>query len=302
MRSLLDDPAVGQDHDPVHRLDRAQAVGDDDRRAPLHRLGQSRLDVHLALTVQRRGGLVEDQQVGVLEHGPGDRDPLALPAGQLHAPLADGRVVARGQPGDELVGAGLHRRLVHELGRGTGTAVGDVVRDRAVEQQRLLGDVGDRAAQRGLGDVAQVLAVDPDGARVDVGEPQQQAGQRRLAAARVADQPDLLARGDGQGEVLEQRVLAGPVVGEGDVVELDRAGSTPEVDIRVVRDGGGDLEDLDHVVGVAHDAVVVAHDLGDLPQLVGHRQRVGRGQVHRQPPTGTAARMPRRPRAPRRCS
>ena len=45
--------------------------------------------------------------------------------------------------------------------------------------------------------------------------------------------------------------------------------------------GGLQSEDLDHVVRVAEHPVVLAHDLGDLPQLLGHRERVGRGQVDR---------------------
>jgi hypothetical protein len=62
----------------------------------LHQRRQRLLDVALGLGVQRRGGLVEDQDRRVLEHGPGDGDALPLPAGQQHAAIADQGVEALG--------------------------------------------------------------------------------------------------------------------------------------------------------------------------------------------------------------
>jgi len=66
-------------------------VGHDERRAPLHEQLQGSLDAALRLGVEGRGGLVEDQDGGVLEEGARDRDPLALTAGQTCAALADAR-------------------------------------------------------------------------------------------------------------------------------------------------------------------------------------------------------------------
>ena len=53
-----------------------------------------------------RGGLVENQHGRVAKHGAGDRHALLLAAGEAVAALADGRVVALGQRGDELVDLG----------------------------------------------------------------------------------------------------------------------------------------------------------------------------------------------------
>ena len=47
--------------------------------------------------VDRRGGVVEDQDPRVGEERPGQRDALALAARQREAPLADDGVVAVGQ-------------------------------------------------------------------------------------------------------------------------------------------------------------------------------------------------------------
>ena len=50
---------------------------------------------------------------------------------------------------------------------------------------------------------AHVLAVDADRAALGVEEAQQQVDERRLAGAGAADQPDLLARPDGQRDVAQ---------------------------------------------------------------------------------------------------
>ena len=90
------------------------------------------------------------------------RDALALAAGKRLAALADQRVVAVGQPQDELVrvrGAGGG----DDLGaRRVRLAVGDVLGDGAEEQERLLQHEADVAAVVGDRKRADVGAVDPD--------------------------------------------------------------------------------------------------------------------------------------------
>ena len=98
--------------------------------------------------IERRGRLVEKDDRRVLEEGAGDGDALALSARELHAVLAAGRVVAALEAHDEVVrvgrlGGGDDLRLAR-----AGTAHGDVVAHRALEQEVLLGDIGDLPAQR----------------------------------------------------------------------------------------------------------------------------------------------------------
>ena len=69
-----------------------------------------RLIARLGGRVDRGGGVVEDQDARVGEQRAGDRDPLALAAGEREAALADARVVAVGESLDELVGLGEARR------------------------------------------------------------------------------------------------------------------------------------------------------------------------------------------------
>ena len=61
---------------------------------PRIRLRERLLHQPLGLGVERRGGLVQDQDRRVLQDRAGDRDPLALAAGEPAAALADHGVVA----------------------------------------------------------------------------------------------------------------------------------------------------------------------------------------------------------------
>ena len=69
-----------------------------------------------------------------------------------------------------------------------------------------------------LGDV---LPVDQDAALLQRVEAQEQIDERRLAGARRADQPDLLARADRERQVADDAVAL--AVAEGHVLERDRA-------------------------------------------------------------------------------
>ena len=68
-----------------------------------------RLDESLADGVEGARRLVEDEDAGVLEQHPGERDALLLAARQLVAALADDRVVAVGQLHDPVVDGGRPR-------------------------------------------------------------------------------------------------------------------------------------------------------------------------------------------------
>ena len=89
-------PSLEQ-HDPVGQRDGGRTVGDDDRGAAPHHLGEGVADLVLLGRVDRRGGVVEDQHARVGEDRPGDGDALALAAREREPPLPDGRVVALGQ-------------------------------------------------------------------------------------------------------------------------------------------------------------------------------------------------------------
>src|SRR5262250_1786318 len=66
---LHDVPLVHHDH-AIGAPDGAQAVGDDEEGPPLHQVGQGILDEGLALGIEFRRRLVEDQDRRVLHEGP----------------------------------------------------------------------------------------------------------------------------------------------------------------------------------------------------------------------------------------
>ena len=96
MGAALDDAAVLQDEDEVGGADGGEAVGDHDRGPAGEGLGQGGLDGGLGGGVEVGGGLVQDDDAGAGEEEAGDRQALALAAGEAVAALADDGVEAIG--------------------------------------------------------------------------------------------------------------------------------------------------------------------------------------------------------------
>src|SRR5207245_1639355 len=110
--------------DLVGVADGGQPVGDDQRGTAGQGLGQGVLDRRLALGVQVRGGLVEDDDARRLEQDPGERDALLLPAGEPVAALADHGVQAVGPAPDGPTSATIWPgSTVNETPRSTGSVV-----------------------------------------------------------------------------------------------------------------------------------------------------------------------------------
>ena len=90
VRAHLDDlRRWSMHHQPVHGGDGRQAVGDGDHGLAGHQPVEALLDRRLDLRIERAGRLVEDEDRRILEEDAGDRDALALAAGELRAALAD---------------------------------------------------------------------------------------------------------------------------------------------------------------------------------------------------------------------
>jgi hypothetical protein len=98
--ALLDDAAVLHHHDQVGALDGRQAVRDHEGGAAGHQGVERGLHRAFGFVVERRRGLVQDQDRRILVDRARDRHALALAAGQAHAVLADirGRRLPAGAP------------------------------------------------------------------------------------------------------------------------------------------------------------------------------------------------------------
>src|SRR4051812_14595381 len=106
------DAPISQHQDAVGHAHAREAMRDEDRRLGLRQLLEAAEDVEFGSRVQRRGGLVEDEHLGIAHVGAGDGDLLPLAARQLDAraeSLADHLVVAARKLCDHLVGAALVR-------------------------------------------------------------------------------------------------------------------------------------------------------------------------------------------------
>ena len=92
--AVLDDAAVVEHDDLVDVAQRRQPVGDDQRRAARHQLGDGRLDAAPRSRVDARGRLVEHDEVGLAQPHPGQRQQLRLAGRQPGAARAEGAVDA----------------------------------------------------------------------------------------------------------------------------------------------------------------------------------------------------------------
>ncbi len=223
VRALGDQASVIEDRDLVGKLEGGPAVRDQQRGSSGHHLAQGRVDLGLDACVDRGRGVVEHQDRRVGDERPGQRDALALAAGQGKSLLADDGVVAVRQFEDEFLGLGGTGRGDDLCVRGVGPAVGDVVRHGVGEQEALFQYQADRGAQRVDRDVADVVPADPDRAGPHVVEPREEQGDGRLTGAGGADYGQRLARPDPQRQAAQDRL--GRQVAEMYVVKLDVLGT-----------------------------------------------------------------------------
>ena len=94
MAALFDDAPLVEDENTVGADHARQAMRQDQGRAPGRQAVDRLLDHRLVFGIDRGQRLVEDQDRRIAQQGAGDRQPLALTAGQHDAALADHRLVA----------------------------------------------------------------------------------------------------------------------------------------------------------------------------------------------------------------
>ena len=164
---------------------------------PASELRQRGLHQVLGFGVERGGRLVEDQDRRVLQDRARDGDALALPAGEQRAALADHgvealrqvrrRTRARARPAPRA------RRRPRSRAGALKAMLLRIESSISITSWLTSASWLRRSAQAVLADVD---AVEQHRAAVRVVEARQQADERRLAAARAADDRDGLARRD----------------------------------------------------------------------------------------------------------
>ena len=136
-----------RDQNQVCPTDLRKAVGDNEGRATFGCRINGALDLILGGGIDGRGRIVQDQNARIGQKGPGQGQTLTLPTGKGHTAFPDDGLVALAEGVDELFGLGGAGGADNLILGGTGFAKGDVIRNRTREQEDILFDDGDVAAQ-----------------------------------------------------------------------------------------------------------------------------------------------------------
>jgi hypothetical protein len=153
-------------------------------------------------------GLIENDDRRITVERPRERNALAHAPRQRLAGRPHRRLVATREPQDGVVHAGCARRR-NDFAGFDRAMTGDVLRDRAFEQDDILRDIADMAAQQIRSPLRKGCPVDPHGARrhrPDAGEDPNEAGLARPAGP---DDGQRLTRLDREADVLQEQ-MAGP--------------------------------------------------------------------------------------------
>ncbi len=184
---------------------RDQQVGDAQTVAQLGQQVQHRgLDRH----VERRGRFVEHDDPRLGRERAGDADALLLAAREL---VGIARAVGCRQAHtleqrvDPAIGLRAARQTVQHQRPAQHLAHGVARVERAVGILEHHLAQAAQPFQPGAARVAEILARERDGAAVSLLEAQHQASEGRLAAARLADQPQHLAGAHGEGHAVDRR-------------------------------------------------------------------------------------------------
>ena len=184
------------------------------RRPLAEEAAQAVEDLPLRVRVDAGEGVVEDEDARRGREHARQRDALLLPARERHAALADDRVEAVREGGQ----VGFERGQAHRLldaRRSRRPSSASATFSRIVREKRN-GSCGTSPTCRRSqpsGSVADVVAVEQDGALVHVEQPRQQLHERRLARPRPADDRDRRVRPVRSGR--RRRAPAAPSAGPG---------------------------------------------------------------------------------------
>ena len=200
-------------------MDDAEVVGDEqvaDPELPLQ-VGEQVQHLGLDRDVERGDRLVADDHPRLRGERPGDRDPLALAARQLQrAPrqvllLEADHLQQLGDPplARRLVAVALAEGVEHHLLDRPARVEGA---ERVLVDHR---DVGAALAALALRQSRPLLAGQGDAAAVDLEQGEREARGRRLAGARLADDPQRLPLGQLEGDVVDDRAVDAVGAAEG---------------------------------------------------------------------------------------
>ncbi len=164
MGAETNDAAVVEDDNEVGGDHRLKAVGDHQDSAVLAEFAESDADFLFGVGIDLAHGFIENEHGGVVEDGARDGDALFLAAGETYTVLANHGFVAVREAGDVFIGKTAAGGIEHFFAGGVSGSVGYVVVNSVGEEEGVLGDESDLAAEAAERNGADVDAIDEDAA------------------------------------------------------------------------------------------------------------------------------------------
>src|SRR5579875_913012 len=196
-------------------------MSDDQRGASIEQTMQALLHQQFGERVDIGGCFVQNQDTRVGQERAGERDKLALPDAQVATAFLNRCIVALWHAHDQVVQTDGARRLHDLFITGFESSITDVLTHCAGKEEGVLKDNTDLAAQRVLGDITHIVAIDQHGSLLHVVEAQQQAGDGAFARTGLPYNGDCLPGLDRDVEIMQDGAFG--IVAEDNVAELDMA-------------------------------------------------------------------------------
>lgn len=189
MRPLLQHPPTAHNENNIRLLHRRKPMRNRDHGPPAlaSRPLNRRLDQLLALAVERRRRLVQQEESRLPQQRTCEAESLLLAAGQAEAFGAEARGVAGGEAGDEGVDLGVCAGCLDFGVCCVGDGEGDVFGDGAFVEGGFLWNEADLLAVEGWGEGCDVLPVEEDRAGCGRVEALEERDGGAFAAAGCAD-------------------------------------------------------------------------------------------------------------------
>lgn len=227
------------------------------QRAAFTDLPEPALNFLLGVRIERRGGLVQHDDLGVFQNRPCDSHALAFSSAQSKSTVADFGVVPVREGHDPIVNARGPTSLVNFLVGGCRVGVFQVVHQCLVEQGRVLGHNSDEPPHRVDCQVLDVLVIDLDTSPGAIIIAEHEPEDGRLAPTRFADERRCGTWGTLKIDVLQSRSTIAVV--EGNVVPSDAAVALLQrLGARSIQYGGLNFEQFQQPLARDHGLLNVA--------------------------------------------
>ena len=167
-------------------------MGNDKRCPPFCKNFQRFLHHLLTLVIQRGRGLIKNQDRRIFQKHTGNGQTLLLPAGQLHASLADICVISIRKIHDKFMGIGFFCRPDNLFPAGIRFAIPDIFQNCSCKQIHILLHDSDMISQIRQLDVTDILSVHPDRTACHIIESWNQTAQSGFSCPGTSNQCHIL--------------------------------------------------------------------------------------------------------------